>query len=94
MPAPDSTGAPAYRRSQILSGWDMFKSTLAFEMFFRPHIVTPLLEARYRFEDPVLQAAAARFKQSLRATEQRLADDGVHLDQYARLHELASSIQY
>lgn len=94
VPPPASRDMPARRRRDIVSGWDLFKSTLAFEMFFRPHIVTPLLAARYRFDDPALQAAAGRFKQALRATEQRLTDDGVNLDQYARLHELASSIQY
>lgn len=94
VPPPASRDVPAYRRHEILSGWDLFKSTLAFEMFFRPHIVTHLLDARYHFEDPALQVAASRFKAALQATERRLADEGVNLDQYARLDELASSIQY
>ena len=63
-------------------------------MFFRPHIVTHLLDARYDFEHHALRAAADRFKSALRATEQSLAEQGIDLDQYARLDELASSIQY
>lgn len=94
IPPPAGRDIPAFRRRDVLHGWDMFKSTLAFEMFFRPHIVTHLLDADYPFDDPAQQAAAARFKQALRATEQRLAAQGVNLDQYARLDELASSIQY
>ena len=69
VPPPDSTGAPAYRRSQILSGWDMFKSTLAFEMFFKPHNVELLKDVRYAFTDPLLIAAASQFKTDLAATE-------------------------
>ena len=94
IPPPASRQIPAFSRKDVLHGWDLFKSTLAFEMFFRPHIVTHLLDSQYNFDDPALRAAAERFKQALRATEQRLVDEGVNLDQYARLHELASSIQY
>jgi len=94
IPPPSSRAIPAFARKDVLHGWDLFKSTLAFEMFFRPLIVTHLLDAQYHFETPALRAAAERFKKALRVTEQRLADEGVNLDQYARLHELASSIQY
>lgn len=94
LPPPRSRDIPPFARREVLSGWDLFKSTYAFEMFFRPHIVTPLLEARYAFPEAELQAAVRRFHEALKATERQLEQDGIPLGQYARLHELASSIQY
>lgn len=94
VPPPDSTGAPAYRRSQILSGWDMFKSTLAFEMFFKPHNVELLKDVRYAFTDPLLIAAASQFKTDLAATERELVAAGIDVTQYATLDQMSCSIQY
>lgn len=94
VPPPDSAQAPAYRRSEILSGWDMFKSTLAFEIFFKPHNVETMLEAQYEFDSESLRAAARRFKSALRQTEARLIDSGLDIDRYARVEDFASSIQY
>ncbi|MGK2914450.1 MAG: hypothetical protein ACSLE5_08355 [Porticoccaceae bacterium] len=94
VPPPDSRQAPAYSRRQILSGWDMFKSTLAFEMFFKPHNVALLKDVTYDFDSETLRAAAGQFIADLAATEQRLIKDGVDIRRYARVDELASSIQY
>ncbi len=94
VPPPDSRQAPAYARQQILSGWDMFKCTLAFEMFFKPHNVALLNDVTYDFESETLRAAAGEFIADLAATEQRLIKEGVDMKNYARLEDLASSIQY
>jgi hypothetical protein len=94
VPPPESRTAPAYPRSRILSGWDMFKSTLAFEMFFKPHVVTRLKDVKYRFGSESLRAAAEEFQSDLVATENRLIADGIDLDRYIRLDEFSSSIQY
>ena len=72
----------------------MFKSTLAFEIFFKPHNVETMLEAQYEFDSESLCAAARRFKSALRQTEARLIDSGLDIDRYARVEDFASSIQY
>jgi hypothetical protein len=94
VPPPDSAQAPAYARSEILSGWDMFKSTLAFEIFFKPHNITLLKDVHYGFESESLRAAAEQFRRELRQTEERLRKDRIDVDAYARLDEMACSIQY
>lgn len=95
VPPPDSREAPAHARSEILSGWDIFKSTLAFEMFFKPHVVTRLLDAQYRFGSESLRAAADEFKADLLETERRLEQlEHIRIDDYIRVGEMSSSIQY
>lgn len=91
---PTSRDVPGYDRKKILHGWDLFKSTLAFEMFFKPHNVALLENVDYGFDDPALQEAAARFIQSLRQTEQALIKDGVDVAKYVPLSKIATSIQY
>ena len=91
---PTSRDVPGYNSKKILKGWDLFKSTLAFEMFFKPHNVVLLQDVVYGFDDPALQQAAARFVQALHQTEQQLIKDGVDVTRYAPLSKIATSIQY
>lgn len=94
VPPPTSSDVPGYNRKKILHGWDLFKSTLAFEMFFKPHNVELLQDVAYGFEDAGLQQAAAQFVKALHQTEQQLIRDGVDIAKYAPLSKIATSIQY
>ncbi len=95
VPPPESNKeAKAYARTKILHGWDMFKATLAFEMFFKTHNVETLLEVKYDFDDDALRQAARAFKTDLKETEARLIREGLDVDRYARVEDFASSIQY
>lgn len=94
MAPPDSKTCPVIKRSKILSGWDMFKSTLGFEMFFKPHNVELLKDLVYDFESETLKAAAEAFVEELHETEKQLISEGVDVGKYAPLDEIAGSIQY
>lgn len=94
VPPPDGREAPEYDRRDITSGWDMFKSTLGFEMFFKPHNIQLLKDITYDFESESLRAAAERFQADLVDTEKRLIERGIDVQQYAPLDEIACSIQY
>lgn len=91
---PTSKDVPGFDRKKLFNGWDLFKSTLAFEMFFKPHNVVLLEDVDYGFEQPELRQAVARFMQALRDTEQALIKDGVDVEKYAPLSRIATSIQY
>ena len=91
---PVSADVAGFNRKKILKGWDLFKSTLAFEMFFKPHNVVLLQDVEYGFDDTVLQVAATRFVGALHQTEQQLIKDGVDVTRYAPLSKIATSIQY
>lgn len=94
VPPPDSPDAPAYKRSEILDGWDIFRSTLGFEMFFKPHNIQLLKDIDYAFDSETLRASAQAFQAALQATEARLIAEGVKVEHYAPLAEIACSIQY
>ncbi len=94
VPPPDGREAPAYDRRDFTSGWDMFKSTLAFEMFFKPHNIQLLKDITYGFESETLRAAEQQFQSDLVETEKRLIADGIDVHQYIPLDEIACSIQY
>jgi len=91
-----SVDAPQYRRSKILNGWDMFKCTLAFEMFFKPLNVEALKDVSYNFDprNQLLQGAVTEFKRELAETAKKLLDQGLSESHFPRLDQLASSIQY
>ena len=91
---PVAREVPGFDRKKILNGWDLFKSTLAFEMFFKPHNVVLLEDADYGFTEPALKEAVARFMKALRQTEQDLIAAGVDVQKYAPLSKIATSIQY
>jgi hypothetical protein len=94
IPPPASRSVPPLNRRHILNGWDLFKATLAFEMFFKPHNVALLKDARYGFEEKSLQESEVAFHQALIATEEQLVLDGVDIEKYIPLGEIATSIQY
>lgn len=94
MAPPTSKDVPGFDRKKLFNGWDLFKATLAFEMFFKPHNVVLLEDADYGFEQPALQQAVTKFMQALRQTEQELIKDGVDVEKYAPLSKIATSIQY
>ncbi|HKX99836.1 MAG TPA: hypothetical protein VJL86_08960 [Steroidobacteraceae bacterium] len=94
VPPPTSRQCKGYARWQLVYGWDIFKATLAFEMFFKPHVIYPLADVQYRFHEPALAKAAAEFRADLAATDQALAAEGVRVDRYIRHHQLSTSIQY
>jgi hypothetical protein len=85
---------PPVNHRRVLNGWDLFKSTLAFDMFFQPHNVELLKDVDYRFESDRLRRAAGAFKSRLVDTEQELIRAGVDMKKYIPLDEIATSIQY
>ncbi len=94
MPPPRSRTISPLNRRQILNGWDLFKATLAFDMFFQPHNIELLKDVRYGFDDEGLRKREADFRVALAATEEQLRLDGVDIDRYIPLGEIATSIQY
>ncbi len=72
----------------------MFKSTLAFEMFFKPHAVELLKDITYNFDSDTLRDAEKTFMTDLQKTHQSLIDDGIDVELYAPLDKIACSIQY
>jgi hypothetical protein len=94
VPPPANRRMVKVKRRSILSGWDLFRATLAFDMFFQPHNVSLLKDADYGFESVPLQAAAAKFHKALVETEEQLKGDGVDIDKYISLSEIAASIQH
>ena len=78
----------------MLKGWDLFKSTLAFNMFFQPHNVALLKDVKYEFKDRVLAGHAKTFRQELLATEKKLVAEGIDVKRIAPLSQIAASIQY
>jgi hypothetical protein len=94
VPPPTAPGGEEVKRSKIVHGWDIFKATLAFHMFFKPHVIKKLIDVEYDFPCPALQDAVKRFHADLAATEQRLIRNKVNVARYIRYDELSSSIQY
>jgi len=94
LPPPSSRKIDKVKLRSICNGWDLFKSTLAFDMFFQPHNVVVLQDAEYGFEGPKLKEAVANFQKALVATEEKLKADGVNVKNYIELSEIATSIQY
>jgi hypothetical protein len=94
MEPPTSRDVPGYDHKKILKGWDLFKSTLAFEMFFKPHNVELIENVDYGFEETELQEYAKEFREALHRTERELIEDGVDVAKYAPLSKIATSIQY
>jgi hypothetical protein len=93
VPPPASTSIEAVNHRRILNGWDLFKATLAFDMFFQPHNVALLKDVEYAFGTEKLQDAARDFREALVATEKRLSTE-VNVENYIPLAEIATSIQY
>jgi len=93
VPPPKTHRIAAVPRRRILGGWDLFKSTLAFDMFFQPHNVALLKDVDYGFESDRLQKAAEVFRKALVDTERRLSAE-VDVTKYIPLAEIATSIQY
>jgi hypothetical protein len=94
IPPPVSRELPEFNRRKVLDGWDLFKSTLAFNMFFQPHNVELLKDVKYSFKDRALAEHAKTFRQELLATEKKLVAEGIDVDCVAPLGQIASSIQY
>ena len=63
-------------------------------MFFQPHNVELLNDVDYGFEEPELQQVAAEFREAMQQTQQDLIREGVDVDKYIPLEEIATSIQY
>lgn len=94
VPPPTSNRIDAVSPRRILHGWDLFKATLAFDMFFQPHNVELLQDVQYGFGNAVLDGAVEDFRRALVETEARLAASGVVVENYIPLGEIATSIQY
>jgi hypothetical protein len=94
VPPPASRELPEFNRRKVLDGRDLFKSTLAFNMFFQPHNVALLKDVKYGFEDRALAEHAETFRQELLAAEKKLAAEGIDVDRIAPLSQIATSIQY
>jgi hypothetical protein len=95
VPPPTSTDLPKrHELRELVYGRDLFKSNLAFHMFFKPHIIKRLVDVKYGFDAPELQSAVKRFHADLEATEKRLTAEGIEIDDYLSYLELSSSIQY
>jgi hypothetical protein len=94
VPPPESRDLPEFNRRKVLNGWDLFKSTLAFNMFFQPHNVALLKNVKYSFHDRALANHVRTFRQELHATEKKLIAEGIDVKPIAPLNQIATSIQY
>jgi hypothetical protein len=94
VPPPTSRQLSKFNRRDVLNGWDLFKSTLAFNMFFQPHNVELLKDVKYKFKDHALATHAKTFRQELLATEKKLVAEGIDVTRIAPLSQIAASIQY
>jgi hypothetical protein len=89
--APPTKTLAVLNRKSLVKPWDMMKYYMADILFFSPTTVTQLIDVRYRFQEPFQNEAAKKFKDDLRAAEQRLIKQGA---QYMPLKTIARSIQY
>lgn len=77
---------------RLVTSRDLVSYRLCSAMYFRPHVLEPLVDVRYAFREPELAEAGPRFVRALRETEARLAIDGVPI--YLELDRMAPSVQF
>lgn len=70
---------------------DLMKYQLAMRLFFRPTVITKLIDVKYDFKDAELLRKVETFKLNLKETEKKLNNDGL---KYLALDEIACSIQF
>ena len=93
VPPPISLDTPAYTPDQLNNRWDIFQAWLTDMLFYEPHNQSWLKDVDYEFAEPKLQRLNERFREELRATENRLRDQG-RVTIFAPLDHIATSIQY
>ena len=89
VPPPKSENEPPVDPGDLLSKRDFFRYRMAHKMFFKPTILYRLGEVDYQFETPDLQQLNGEFHDQLRQT-----DRDMPVKRFARLDELATSIQF
>ena len=90
---PPSRDMPPYALNQLNNRWDIFHAWLTDTLFYQPHNKSWLKDVDYGFTEPELQRLNERFRGDLRATEDRLRDQG-RVPIFAPLDHIAASIQY
>jgi hypothetical protein len=93
VPPPASHDIPAYAQASLNKRWDIFQAWLTDMLFYEPHNQAWLKDVDYGFAQPELQRLNQRFREDLRATEDRLRDQG-RVPIFAPLDNIATSIQY
>lgn len=93
VPPPTSRDMPAYEQKRLNNWWDIFQAWLTDKLFYQPHNQSWLKDVDYGFAEPELQRLNQQFRQDLRATENRLRDQG-RVPIFAPLDDIAASIQY
>ena len=88
---PPKKGTKMRSRKKLQSPIDLMKYKLAMRLFFKPTVVTRLIDVQYGFANPELEEMVKRFKFDLRQTEMKLEQDGLT---YLTLDEIANSIQF
>ncbi|MGB5082699.1 MAG: hypothetical protein WBO23_18385 [Burkholderiales bacterium] len=93
VPPPASRDMPPYEQDRLNNRWDIFQAWLTDRLFYQPHNQSWLKDVDYGFAEPELQRLNEGFRQDLRATENRLRDQG-RVPIFAPLDDIAASIQY
>jgi hypothetical protein len=93
VPPPASRDAPAFEQAQLNKRRDIFQAWLTDKLFYEPHNQSWLKDVDYGFTQPELERRNERFRAELRATEDRLRDQG-RVPIFAPLEHAAASIQY
>lgn len=88
---PPKKGIKLKPLKKLQSPIDLMKYQLAMKLFFAPTVLTKLIDVEYKFKSPDLQAYVKEFKDDLKKTDKRLADEGLT---YMRLNDIANTIQF
>ncbi|WP_408099195.1 hypothetical protein ACJVC5_09810 [Peredibacter sp. HCB2-198] len=88
---PPKKGTKMKPLKKLQSPIDLMKYKLAMRLFFRPTVMTRLIEVDYGFKDHNLTRAQEVFKLNLRATDKKLKEQGLT---YMDLNDIANTIQF
>lgn len=89
QPAPTTNNMEKINLKKLVLWEDIFRHSMAREMYFKPSTVRKLIDVQYQFETERDQKIAVQFQENLRKLDSNL--DGLR---FIPLDEIASSIQY